>query len=186
MNKPLRRIAIFCGILVLALLVRTNYIQYVRADELNANEHNRRVQIERYAHERGNIIVDGEPVTGSVETTDSDFKYKRVWKDGPMWAPVTGYSSQAFDSSQLESIEDGILTGNSDDLFFDRTLSMFTGDKKTGGNIVTTSTALPRRQPSRDWATRRAPSPRSTRRPAPSWPWPARPRTTPRSSPATP
>ncbi|MFG2587774.1 peptidoglycan D,D-transpeptidase FtsI family protein [Streptomyces sp. NPDC048438] len=138
MNKPLRRIAIFCGILVLALLIRTNYIQYVRADELNANEHNRRVQIERYAHERGNIIVDGEPVTGSVETTDSDFKYKRVWKNGPMWAPVTGYSSQAFDSSQLESIEDGILTGNSDDLFFDRTLSMFTGEKKTGGNIVTT------------------------------------------------
>ena len=55
-----------------------------------------------------------------------------------MWAPVTGYSSQAFDSSQLESIEDGILTGNSDQLFFDRTLSMFTGEKKTGGNIVTT------------------------------------------------
>jgi penicillin-binding protein A len=128
----------FCGILVLALLVRTNYLQYVRADELNANEHNRRVQIERYAHERGNIIVDGEPVTGSVETTDSDFKYKRVWKNGPMWAPVTGFSSQAFDSSQLENIEDGILTGNSDDLFFDRTLTMFTGEKKSGGNIVTT------------------------------------------------
>lgn len=43
-----------------------------------------------------------------------------------------------LDSSQLENIEDGILTGNSDQLFFDRTLSMFTGEKKTGGNIVTT------------------------------------------------
>ncbi|MGW1408084.1 penicillin-binding transpeptidase domain-containing protein [Streptomyces sp. NPDC002403] len=138
MNKPLRRIAVFCGLLVLALLVRVNWLQYVRADELNANEHNRRVQIERYAHERGNIIVDGNPVTGSVETKGSDFKYKRVWKNGPMWAPVTGYSSQAFDASQLESIEDGILTGNSDQLFFDRTLSLFTGEKKTGGNIVTT------------------------------------------------
>ncbi|MFE3904038.1 penicillin-binding transpeptidase domain-containing protein [Streptomyces sp. NPDC059153] len=138
MNKPLRRIAVFCGLLVLALLVRVNWLQYVRADELNANEHNRRVQIERYAHERGNIIVDGNPVTGSVETKGSDFKYKRVWKNGPMWAPVTGYSSQAFDASQLESIEDGILTGNSDQLFFNRTLSLFTGEKKTGGNIVTT------------------------------------------------
>ncbi|HEY9441000.1 MAG TPA: penicillin-binding transpeptidase domain-containing protein [Streptomyces sp.] len=141
MNKPLRRIALFCGILILALLVRTNYLQYVRADELNTRDENRRVQIERYAHERGNIIVDGEPVTGSVETKGSDFKYKRVWKNGPMWAPVTGYSSQAFDASQLESIEDGILTGNSDQLFFDRTLSMFTGEKKTGGNIVTTLNA---------------------------------------------
>ncbi|QNE76267.1 penicillin-binding protein 2 [Streptomyces finlayi] len=138
MNKPLRRIAIFCGVLVLALLIRDNWLQYVRADELNGHKYNRRVQIERYAHERGDIIVDGNPVTGSVETSGSDFKYKRVWKDGPMWAPVTGYSSQAFDASQLESIEDGILTGNDDQLFFDRTLSMVTGEKKTGGNIVTT------------------------------------------------
>ncbi|MEV8451173.1 penicillin-binding protein 2 [Streptomyces sp. NPDC052095] len=138
MNKPLRRIAIFCGVLVIALLVRANWLQYVRADELNANEHNRRVQIERYAHERGNIIVDGKSVTGSVETKGSDFKYKRVWKNGPMWAPVTGYASQAFEASQLESIEDGILTGNDDQLFFNRTLSMFTGGKKQGGNIVTT------------------------------------------------
>ncbi|MEV1048387.1 penicillin-binding transpeptidase domain-containing protein [Streptomyces sp. NPDC049916] len=138
MNKPLRRIALFCGILVLALLIRDNWLQYVRADELNSHKYNRRVQIERYAHERGDIIVDGKAITGSVETKDSDFTYKRVWKDGPLWAPVTGYSSQAFDSSQLESLEDDILTGNSDQLFFDRTLSMFTGDKKTGGNIVTT------------------------------------------------
>lgn len=138
MNKPLRRIAIFCGILVLSLLIRDNWLQYVRADELNSHKYNRRVEIERYAHERGDIIVDGKAITGSAETEDSDFRYKRVWKDGPLWAPVTGYSSQAFDSSQLENLEDGILTGNDDQLFFDRTLSMFTGEKKRGGNIVTT------------------------------------------------
>ncbi|MFF3174123.1 peptidoglycan D,D-transpeptidase FtsI family protein [Streptomyces sp. NPDC057900] len=139
MNKPLRRIAIFCGVLIFALLARTNYLQYVKADELNTRDENRRVRIERYAHERGDIIVDGgKAVTGSKETKDSDFKYKRVWQDGPMWAPVTGYSSQAFDATQLEKLEDGILTGNDDQLFFDRTMSMFTGDKKQGGNVVTT------------------------------------------------
>ncbi|MYY04890.1 penicillin-binding transpeptidase domain-containing protein [Streptomyces sp. ATexAB-D23] len=139
MNKPLRRIAIFCGVLIFALLARTNYLQYVKADELNTRDENRRVRIERYAHERGNIIVDGgKSITGSKETEDSDFKYKRVWKDGPMWAPVTGYSSQAFGATQLESIEDGILTGNDDQLFFNRTMSMFTGDEEQGGNIVTT------------------------------------------------
>ncbi|MEU2403135.1 penicillin-binding protein 2, partial [Streptomyces rubiginosohelvolus] len=104
MNKPLRRIAIFCGILVLSLLIRDNWLQYVRADELNSHKYNRRVEIERYAHERGDIIVDGKAITGSAETEDSDFTYKRVWKNGPLWAPVTGYSSQAFDSSQLENL----------------------------------------------------------------------------------
>ncbi|WP_370413764.1 peptidoglycan D,D-transpeptidase FtsI family protein [Streptomyces fradiae] len=138
MNKPLRRVAIFCGLLILALLVRDNWLQYVRADELNAHPKNRRVTIERYASERGNIIVDGKPITGSVDSGDEFYAYKRTYVDGPMWAPVTGYASQAFDASQIEKIEDGILTGNDDRLFFDRTLSMFTGEKKKGGDVVTT------------------------------------------------
>ncbi|MDV9189535.1 penicillin-binding transpeptidase domain-containing protein [Streptomyces sp. SR27] len=138
MNKPLRRVAIFCGLLVLALLLRDNWLQLVRADELNAHPNNRRVQIERYSNERGNIIVDGKPVTGSVDSQDKFYKFKRTYLDGPMWAPVTGYASQAYDANQIEKIEDGILTGNDDRLFFDRTLAMFTGEKKKGGDVVTT------------------------------------------------
>ncbi|MEU8757857.1 penicillin-binding transpeptidase domain-containing protein [Streptomyces sp. NPDC048659] len=138
MNKPLRRVAIFCGLLIFALLVRDNWLQFVRADELNANPKNKRVQIERYSNERGNIIVDGKPITGSVDSGDNFYAFKRTYIDGPMWAPVTGYASQAFDANQLEKIEDGILTGNDDRLFFDRTLSMFTGQKKKGGDVVTT------------------------------------------------
>ncbi|MFD5326780.1 peptidoglycan D,D-transpeptidase FtsI family protein [Streptomyces sp. NPDC127092] len=138
MNKPLRRVAIFCGLLILALLVRDNWLQYVRADELNAHPRNKRVTIERYSNERGNIIVDGKPITGSVDSGDEFYKYKRTYVDGRMWAPVTGYASQAFDASQIEKIEDGILTGNDDRLFFDRTLAMFTGEKKKGGDVVTT------------------------------------------------
>ncbi|MEU9293587.1 penicillin-binding transpeptidase domain-containing protein [Streptomyces sp. NPDC048266] len=138
MNKPLRRVAIFCGLLILALLLRDNWLQFVRADELNAHPDNTRVRIERYANQRGNIIVDGKPITGSVDSKDPYYKYKRTYTDGPMWAPVTGYASQAYDANQIEKIEDGILTGNDDRLFFDRTLAMFTGEKKKGGDVVTT------------------------------------------------
>ncbi|MEU0167880.1 penicillin-binding protein 2 [Streptomyces iakyrus] len=141
MNKPLRRIAIFCGLLVLALLIRDNWIQYVQADELRTDKNNRRVTIERYASPRGNIIVGGEPITGSAESSGSDFKFKRTYKNGPMWAPVTGYASQAFGASQIESLEDGILTGNDDRLFFRNTLDMLTGKKQQGGNVVTTLNA---------------------------------------------
>ncbi|MFE5186721.1 peptidoglycan D,D-transpeptidase FtsI family protein [Streptomyces sp. NPDC056628] len=138
MNKPLRRIAVFCGLLVLALLIRDNWIQYVQADELRTDKNNRRVIIERYGTPRGNIIVDGKAITGFKETSGSDFKYKRTYVDGPMWAPVTGYASQAFGATQLESIEDGILTGNDDRLFFRNTLDMITGKENKGGNVVTT------------------------------------------------
>jgi len=143
-NKPLRRIAIFCGLLILALLVRDNWIQYVQADSLKDDTKNRRVAIARYATPRGDIIVDGNPITGSTKTNGddfNDFEYKRTYKNGAMWAPVTGYASQAFGATQLESIEDGILTGNDDRLFFRRTLDMITGKKQEGGNVVTTLNA---------------------------------------------
>lgn len=138
MNKPLRRIAIFCGLLVLALLIRNNWLQYVQADSLATDKNNRRVAIERYATPRGDIIVDGKAITGSVASEGLDYKYKRTWKNGEMWAPVTGYSSQIIGATQLENLEDGILTGNDDRLFFRNTLDMLTGKKKEGGSVVTT------------------------------------------------
>ncbi len=141
MNKPLRRIAIFCGLLVLALLIRDNWLQYVKADALREDPDNRRVLIARYATPRGDIIVDGKSITGHAETTSGDFKYKRTYKDGAMWAPVTGFVSQSYGATQLESIEDGILTGNDDRLFFRNTLDMLTGKPKEGGNVVTTLNA---------------------------------------------
>lgn len=141
MNKPLRRIAIFCGLLVLALLIRDNWLQYVKADALREDPDNRRVLIARYATPRGDIIVDGKSITGHAETTSGDFKFKRTYKDGAMWAPVTGFVSQSYGATQLESIEDGILTGNDDRLFFRNTLDMLTGKPKEGGNVVTTLSA---------------------------------------------
>ncbi len=141
MNKPLRRIALFCGFLVLALLVRDNWLQYLMADGLRTDNKNRRVSIERYGTPRGNIIVDGKAITGSAATRGTDYKYKRTWKNGAMWAPVTGYSSQIVGATQLEALEDGILTGNDDRLFFRNTLDMITGKKRKGGSVVTTLNA---------------------------------------------
>ncbi|WP_424888023.1 penicillin-binding transpeptidase domain-containing protein [Streptomyces sp. XH2] len=138
MNKPVRRIAIFCGLLVLALLLRDNWLQFVQADELKTHKNNRRVDIARYSQPRGNIIVDGQAVTGSVETGGVDFKYKRTYNDGPMWAPVTGRSSQVYGSTQLEKLYDRVLIGDDDRLFFNRTVDMITGKGKKGGDVITT------------------------------------------------
>ncbi|MBQ0864448.1 peptidoglycan D,D-transpeptidase FtsI family protein [Streptomyces smyrnaeus] len=141
MNKPLRRIAIFCGLLVLALLVRSNWLQFVQADELKNDPKNRRVDIARYAQPRGNIIVDGKAVTGSTVVNGTDFKYKRTYKNGELWSPVTGYASQRIGANQLEKLYDPFLTGDDDRLFFNRTIDMITGKQQKGGNVVTTLNA---------------------------------------------
>lgn len=138
MNKPIRRVSIFCLVLILALMVRVNWVQGVQAAAWAGNSHNDRVKYDRYAYPRGNIIVGGQPVTKSDFVNGLRYKYKRSWVDGPMYAPVTGYSSQTFDSSQLEKLEDGVLSGTDSRLFFRNTLDMLTGKPKQGGDVVTT------------------------------------------------
>ncbi|RLU83616.1 penicillin-binding protein [Streptomyces griseocarneus] len=137
MNKPLRHIAVFCGTLVMAVLVRATWVQFVQGDSLAGNPHNRRVQIEAFSQPRGDIIVGGKPVTGSVATPGSDLAYKRVYTDGPMYAPVTGYFSQAQGATLLEGVHDDVLSGKDARL---RTglLDSVTGKRPPGGDVVTT------------------------------------------------
>ncbi|GAB7181905.1 penicillin-binding protein 2 [Kitasatospora sp. Ki12] len=140
MNKPIRRVSIFCLVLILALMVRTNWVQGVQAESWATDKNNKRQLYDRYAHPRGNIIASGQPVTKSDFVNGLRFKYQRSWVDGPMWAPVTGYATQ-FQSVGLEALEDGILSGSDDRLFFRNTLDMLTGEPKRGGDVVTTINA---------------------------------------------
>ncbi|MFF0163273.1 peptidoglycan D,D-transpeptidase FtsI family protein [Streptomyces sp. NPDC005263] len=138
MNKPLRRIAIFCGLLTLALLLRANWLQYVKADDLATDDSNRRVLINRYSMPRGDIIVGGRPITGSVKTEGSELKYKRKYLNGPMYAQVTGYASQSMGVTLLESTYDSVLSGTDERFAFERFTDVVTGEERRGGDIITT------------------------------------------------
>ncbi|WKK24278.1 penicillin-binding protein 2 [Streptomyces olivoreticuli] len=137
MNKPLRHVAVFCGVLVLALLVQATWVQFARSDKLAGDPHNRRIRIEAFSQPRGNIIVGGESITGSAQTSGSDFEYKRVFKNGPMYAPVTGYFSQAQGATFLEGVHSDVLSGK-DSRLLSSPLSLLTGEKPHGGDVVTT------------------------------------------------
>ncbi|WP_405663723.1 penicillin-binding protein 2 [Streptomyces sp. NBC_01166] len=138
MNRPLRHIAIFCGLLMLALLIRANWLQYAQSEELATHEYNRRVKITQFATPRGDIIVGGKAVTGSKEVEGTDFKYQRTFKQGPMYAPVTGYASQAQGMSLLENTYDSVLSGQDERFAFQQAKDILTGEERSGGNVVTT------------------------------------------------
>ena len=138
MNKPIRRVSVFCMLLVLALMIRANWVQGLDASALNANVHNKRTVIEAYSYPRGDIIVGGQPVTKDLLVNGNYYKYRRAYVNGPMYAPVTGYSSQAFGSNLLENVEDPILSGTDSRLFFRNALDTLTGKQKQGGDVVTT------------------------------------------------
>src|SRR5690242_15909095 len=136
MNKTIRRASVFCLLLVLALLGRATWVQAYQAKALADDDHNRRKTIAQYAQPLGNIIVAGSPVTGSKRTEGSDLAYKRTYKQGGLYSSVTGYSSQAYGSTQLEGIYSHVLDGTDDRL--KSPLGALTGKRSAPGDVVTT------------------------------------------------
>ncbi|MFD4243043.1 peptidoglycan D,D-transpeptidase FtsI family protein [Streptomyces sp. NPDC058525] len=136
MNKTIRRASVFCLLLVLALLVRVTWVQAYQGQALADDKHNRRNLIGQYENPLGNIIVGGEAITGSTKTGGKDFGYKRTYTNGPLYAPITGYSSQAYGGSMLEGVYKNVLNGSDNRL--KTIMDMLTNKRAAPGNVLTT------------------------------------------------
>ncbi|MEU7302610.1 penicillin-binding transpeptidase domain-containing protein [Streptomyces sp. NPDC007206] len=110
MGRYIRHACAFCTLLLAALLANAARVQVVQSGVYDGNPYNRRAEIARYGQPRGDILVGGEPVTGSVDTGEQ-LRYERTYKNGPLFAPVTGFSSQSYGSTFLEQAGDGVLSG---------------------------------------------------------------------------
>ncbi|WP_055588072.1 penicillin-binding transpeptidase domain-containing protein [Peterkaempfera griseoplana] len=128
----------------MALLVQATLVQVLRAGRYDASPANRRATVERYARPRGDILVDGRRITGS-RATGRMLKYRRTYTDGPLYAAVTGYSSQIYGNSLLEGVEDGVLSGTDPRLAGFAPWSALTRRPQPGGNVVTTIDAAAQR-----------------------------------------
>ncbi|MFF9481068.1 peptidoglycan D,D-transpeptidase FtsI family protein [Streptomyces sp. NPDC014733] len=135
MNKPLRRVSVFCLTLVVALMGWVTWIQGAKADAYRSDPHNPRVAIGKYAAPMGNILVDGRPVTGSAETSGS-LRYKRTYTDGALYAPVTGFASQVYGSTQLEALYGDLLDGT--DSRLQSPVDVLSRERPKGGDVATT------------------------------------------------
>lgn len=137
MIRHIRHAAAFCLLLLVALLVNAARVQVFEAGELDDNPANRRTTIARYDQPRGNILVGGRSVTGSKDTGDQ-LAYERTYRDGPLYAPVTGYASQTYGTTLIEHAEDGILSGTDSMLAPLPFWNDITRGRQPGGDVVTT------------------------------------------------
>lgn len=137
MIRHIRHAAAFCLLLLVALLVNAARVQVFEADELDGNPANRRNTIARYDQPRGDILVDGRPVTGSKDTGEQ-LAHERTYRYGPLYAPVTGYASQTYGTTLIENAEDAILSGT-DPLLAPLPLwNEVSRDRQPGGDVATT------------------------------------------------
>ena len=137
MNKAIRRMWLMVAAIVMVLLLTLTYVQFFAANALQANPWNNRTLYEQFGQDRGSILVGGKEIAKSVPAND-DFEHQRVYTDSPLYSDLTGYFSLVYGSTGLESAMGDELSGASDDQFYDRVMSLFSGDQPKGASVELT------------------------------------------------
>ena len=79
------------------------------------------------------------PSTEKSEDGQGSESYQRVYANGPLYAPVTGYFSPAFASmTGMEKEGNSVLNGDDPSLFSSRIKTLITGDSQRGGAVELT------------------------------------------------
>jgi peptidoglycan glycosyltransferase len=140
-NRPIKKVAIFCLALFAVLFVNANYIQVINAASYSSHSDNRRNLIYAFQNPRGQIIVDGKAIATSTPTTGSTLKYLRQYTNGPLYAQATGYYSVNFGSTSIEKFENPLLSGTDSRLATQQFMNTLENKGKTGGSVVLTLNA---------------------------------------------
>ena len=137
MNKELRRVSLVIVLMFTALFLSTSIIQVFAVDSLARDSRNVRVLYDSFSTERGPILVDGVPVAESIPVDDA-YSYLRVYANGPLYAPVTGYLTLNQGNTGVEDAMNTYLSGSSNELFMDQVNALFTGKEPAGASVELT------------------------------------------------
>ncbi|MDQ3619222.1 MAG: penicillin-binding transpeptidase domain-containing protein [Actinomycetota bacterium] len=91
MHAQIRRVGVLLIVLMLLVFANLNYVQIFAAEGIAENPANYRALLAEAAIKRGTIVTaDGVTLARSVET-NQDLKYRRVYPEGELYGPITGY-----------------------------------------------------------------------------------------------
>ncbi|WP_449062002.1 peptidoglycan D,D-transpeptidase FtsI family protein [Planomonospora algeriensis] len=110
---PLRHVAVACGVMLFALLGKATWVQVFDAAGLRENPHNQRTLTARFERPRGEIRLRDGTVVATSRRDRGDggrHRYRRVYPEGPVYAPVTGHLS-FYTATGIEQAEDAALSG---------------------------------------------------------------------------
>ena len=119
------------------LFISSSVIQVIAVSALEKDGRNVRVLYESFSTERGPILVDGVPVAES-QPVDDAYSYLRVYANGPLYAPVTGYLTLNQGNTGIEGAMNEELSGTSDAQFVDQINALITGQNPKGASVELT------------------------------------------------
>src|SRR5690606_11428057 len=110
-------------------------IQYFQADALASDARNSRTLYDSYSKERGPILLNsGDPVALSVPV-DDEYKYQRIYTNGPLYSAVTGYFTLDQGVTGIEAALNCYPTGTSDSQFLDHAQNLISGQNPKGASV---------------------------------------------------
>lgn len=136
MNPAVRRVTwILFGLLGI-LVLNLQLIILVQADELADQPTNTRRLIERYASQRGSIVIGDEAAARSVRTDDDDpLVFQRTYPLGPRAAHVLGWDSIDVGRAGIEKSYDDTLSA-ADSRLLAEELAALLGERRGSGDTV--------------------------------------------------
>jgi len=137
MNRALKRISVAVLVMFLLLLVNVNYLQGFETSSLATRPDNVRAVFDANQYQRGDIETADGVTIATTKPSNDIYKYLRVYPDGPVYAPVTGYDT-IYSATGVEHAEDALLSGNGSQLAFRNFIDMITNKPQKGATVQLT------------------------------------------------
>ncbi|MBB2955641.1 peptidoglycan glycosyltransferase [Bifidobacterium commune] len=138
MNKYLRQLFTAVIVLFMILGLSSTLITAINANKLNNDPRNLRGLYHEFNAPRGSILASDGSVMAKSDPVSDPFAYQRSYTNGPLYAPVTGYFSISQRADRgIENSRNKLLTGESNQLFWQQFKSLFTGSSNKGASIET-------------------------------------------------
>lgn len=139
MERQIRMLATGFLILFGLLALNVNYIQVIEARDLANNPANKRLLIQEYDVQRGQILgADGRTVIATSEETGGALKYLRRYPGEELYAQLSGYYSFVFGRSALEQGYNDELSGRAPEVALQTFVDEVLGRDRRGASLVLT------------------------------------------------
>lgn len=139
MERQIRVVATGFLILFGLLGLNINYIQVIASSDLANNPANKRLLIQEYDVQRGQILAaDRRTVIATSEETEGALKYLRRYPLGRLYAHMSGYYSFVFGRAELEQSYNDLLSGRAPEVALQTFVDEVLGRDRRGATLVLT------------------------------------------------
>lgn len=139
MNKQIFRLGVGMLACYLALFAMVNYVQVVRADDLNDDPRNTRAIVRDFDRDRGEILTaDGVVIARTDPAPEGgQFEFQRSYPLGDLFAHTTGFFNFGFGADGAERAFNDDLSGQSTELEYQSFSDLFVDRNRVGDVTLT-------------------------------------------------